>query len=71
MHYPERFLAIIDQINSSESHDYIQWNHIAPHLSIRKYTNSKVGIHNSKEESVCIVLTSDTETTATEIIALL
>ena len=68
VHYPERFLAIIDQINSSESHDYIQWNHIAPHLSIRKYTNSKVGIHNSKEESVCIVLTSDTETNPLDII---
>lgn len=61
IHYPGRFLAVIDQIDSNESHDYIQWNHLAPHLSIRKYTNSKIGIHNSKEETVCIVLTSDSE----------
>lgn len=68
IHYPGRFLAVIDQIDSNESHDYIQWNHLAPHLSIRKYTNSKIGIHNSKEETVCIVLTSDSEANPLDII---
>ena len=61
VHFPSRFLAIIDKIESPETHDYVQWNHFAPNLSIRKYTNKKVGIHNSKEESVCIVLTSDSD----------
>ena len=61
IHFPDRFLAIIDQIESPEPHDYIQWNHFAPNLFIRKYTNRKIGIHNSKEESVCIVLTSNSE----------
>lgn len=63
VHFPNRFLAIIDHIESPDPHDYIQWNHFAPDLSIRKYTNRKIGIHNSKEESICIVLTNDSKGT--------
>ena len=61
IHFPDRFLAVIEHLKSPESHDYIQWNHISPHLLIRKYTDKKVGIHNNNEESVCIIMTNDSE----------
>ena len=31
---PERFLAVVDTVNSENIHDYIQWFHLAPELSL-------------------------------------
>jgi len=61
IHFPQRFLAIIDQLQSPEPHDYIQWNHFAPNLQVRKYTDEKYGIHNSMEETTSIMLTSSND----------
>ena len=61
IHFPNRFLAVIDQLQSPEPHDYIQWNHFAPHLQVRKYTEEKHGIHNSMEETISIMLNSSND----------
>lgn len=59
IHYPGRFLAIIDQLNSDESHDYIQWNHFAPDYEIRKHRSNEYGVYNPKGKVECVVLTVD------------
>lgn len=61
LHYPNRFLAIIDQIKSPESHDYIQWHHFPPEIKIREYSAQRYELINSDNEKVCMVLSSDTE----------
>ena len=53
IHFPSRFLAIIDEIESPEEHEYIQWNHFAPELQIRQYTPEKFGIHDKEENVIC------------------
>ena len=63
IHYPSRFLAIIDEIESPDEHQYIQWNHISPELQVREYTPHKFGIHDGEENVVSRVLsTGDSET---------
>ena len=52
VHFPSRFLAIIDEIQSPNEHEYIQWNHLSPELQLRKYTPMKFGIHDQKEKVV-------------------
>ena len=42
VNYPGRFLAIIDNLVSKESHNYIQWNHFSPDLNLRE---SALGKH--------------------------
>ena len=61
IHYPNRFLAIIDQIDSPKPHDFMQWNHFSPDIQVRKYTDEKYSIHNSKEETIAIVSNSSHE----------
>jgi len=61
LHYPNRFLAIIDQIKSPESHDYIQWHHFPPEIKIRVYSAKRYELINSDNEKVCMVLSSDSE----------
>ena len=63
IHYPSRFLAIVDEIESPDEHEYIQWNHIAPGLQVRQYTSDKFGIHDSEENVVCRIFNlGNTET---------
>ena len=63
IHYPSRFLAIVDEIESPDEHEYIQWNHIAPGLQVRQYTPDKFGIHDSEENVVCRIFNlGNTET---------
>ena len=61
IHYPNRFLAIIDQIQSPECHDYIQWHHFPPEINIREYSAQRYELINSDDEKVCRVFSSDTE----------
>ena len=35
VNYPGRFLAIIDNLITAETHSYIQWNHFHPDLNLR------------------------------------
>ncbi len=58
IHYPGRFLAVIDDLFSDEEHEYVQWNHFAPGYEIRQYTPTKFGIHDSTENPVARVLFS-------------
>ena len=66
IHYPNRFLAIIDQIKSTESHDYIQWHHFSPEINIREYSAQRYELVNSDNEKVCMVFSSDTESVPLE-----
>jgi hypothetical protein len=59
IHFPGRFLAIVDQLESENSHEYIQWNHFSPELEIRKMSHHKYGVRNDKKKTVCVVLTAD------------
>ena len=52
IHYPDRFLAIIDEIESPEEREFIQWNHIGPALQLRQYTPEKFGIHDNDENVI-------------------
>ena len=56
IHYPSRFLVIIDEIESSDEHEYIQWNHIGPELEVREYTPQKFGVYDSEERVVSRIL---------------
>ena len=40
--YPSRFLAIIDELDSSEIHEFVQWNHINPELEVDIVSENKV-----------------------------
>ena len=66
IHYPNRFLAIIDQIDSPKSHDYIQWHHFPPEINIREYSAQRYELVNSDDEKVCLVFSSDTESVPLE-----
>ena len=35
VNYPGRFLAIIDNLITKETHNFIQWNHLSPDLNLR------------------------------------
>jgi hypothetical protein len=63
IHYPSRFLAIIDELESPNNHEYIQWNHLASDLQVREYTPQKFGIHDVGENVVSrILITGDSNT---------
>ena len=63
IHYPSRFLAVIDELQSYDEHEYIQWNHISPGLQLREYTSSKFGIHDENEKVISrIYITGDGKT---------
>lgn len=36
LHFPERFLIVLDSLNSPDEHSYIQWFHFAPDLDLNE-----------------------------------
>ena len=44
IHYPDRFLAVIDSLDSDGEHNYTQWNHFSPELNIIEGTVGKIEV---------------------------
>ena len=65
IHYPNRFLAIVDQMNSDNPHDYIQWNHFSPEINIQEFTPHRYELYNN-EDRICVVFSVDEELTPLE-----
>ena len=50
---PGFFLAVIDQLNSSEEHNYTPWYHLNPNLSVKRDTSTKLGVYDEKKHRIC------------------
>ena len=61
IHYPDRFLAVIDSLDSDGEHNYTQWNHFSPELNIIEGTVGKIEVLDADSKLVTTVSTSDTE----------
>ena len=51
--FPNRFLAVIDQLSSNDSHDYNSWYHFHPDCHLREDSATRLGLYNSEEKKIC------------------
>jgi hypothetical protein len=66
IHYPERFLAVLDIMNSNEPHSYVQWNHLAPNLQVKSHENGFYDLFELDEKLECRVISVNTAGTFPE-----
>ena len=59
VNYPGRFLAIIDNLITKETHNFIQWNHLSPDLSLRDVGIGKHEIVGVNGEGVAKISSCD------------
>ena len=70
IHYPNRFLAIIDQMDSETIHDYVQWHHLSPDIAFREFTPDRYEIHKG-DERLCVVFSEDADNNSLEAFAVI
>ena len=59
--FPNRFLAVIDQLSSSDSHDYNSWYHFHPDCHLREDSATRLGLYNSEEKKICQIQCYDND----------
>ena len=50
---PDYFLAIIDQLNSNEAHDYTAWYHLHPNLILGTSSRTRLKVSTEKGADLC------------------
>jgi len=60
IHFPNRFLAIIDSLESENEHEYTQWNHFNPNLDVIEGTLDKLEVIDSRSNIIATISSSDT-----------
>lgn len=50
---PGHFLAVIDQLESSEEHKYVSWYHLHPDLTVRKDTATRLAVYGENNQKHC------------------
>ena len=63
---PNFFLAIIDQVNSEQEHEYIPWFHIHPDLKVKQDTSTKLGITDDEGFKYCQIQCYDNDSNSIE-----
>ena len=59
--YPNRFLAIIDDLSSEEIHEYTPWYHFPPDYNLRADSKTRLGLYDDNQEKVCQIQCYDSE----------
>lgn len=50
---PGHFLAVIDQLESSEEHKYVPWFHFHPDLKLKKDTATRLAVYGENNQKHC------------------
>ena len=58
---PDYFLAIIDQLNSNEVHDYTAWYHLHPDLILGTLTQTRLKVSNEEGAILCQIQSYDSD----------
>ena len=58
---PEHFLAVIDQLNSTEAHDYTAWYHLHPDLILGKSTQTRLKVSDNEGAVLCQIQSYDSD----------
>jgi hypothetical protein len=58
---PDYFLAVIDQLNSTEDHDYTAWYHLHPDLVLGKSTQTRLMVSNNEGAVLCQIQSYDSD----------
>ena len=58
---PDYFLAIIDQLNSNEAHDYTAWYHLHPDLILGRSTETRLKVSTDEGAVLCQIQSYDSD----------
>ena len=63
---PNFFLAVIDEVDSENEHEYIPWFHFHPDLQIRRDTTTRLGVVDNEGVRHCQIQSYDSESNSIE-----
>ena len=63
---PNFFLAVIDEVDSENDHEYIPWFHFHPDLQIRRDTTTRLGVVDDEGVRYCQIQCYDSESNSIE-----
>lgn len=61
---PEHFLAVIDQLNSNEAHEYTAWYHLHPDLILGKLTQTRLKVSSQEGAILCQIQSYDSDSSS-------